>query len=71
MLAFQGILSGVLLPELLGKTDENSLGTPDVAEPVNVLVNDNFIDQRCTKLAEPGEGVVDVLNGEHYALVSQ
>src|SRR5574341_473971 len=70
-LTLHGIFSGGLLPELLGETDEDSFGTPDVAEPVDVLVIDNFIDQRRTELAEPGEGVIDVLNGEHYALVSQ
>jgi len=71
MLTLYGILSGGLLPELLGETDENSFGTPDVAEPVDVFVIDNFIDQRRSELGEPGEGVVDVLNCEHYALVSQ
>jgi hypothetical protein len=70
-LTIHGVLSGGLLPELLGEPDENSFGTPDVAEPVDVFVIDNFIDQHRTELAEPGECVVDVLNGEHYALVSQ
>jgi hypothetical protein len=36
-LAFHGIFSGGLLPELLGEPDENSFWTPDVAEPVDVL----------------------------------
>ena len=70
-LAVHGILSGDLLPELLGEPDENPFWTPDVAEPVGVLIIDDFIDHRRTELAEPGEGVVDVLDGEHDAQVSQ
>src|SRR5918994_1382288 len=70
-LTFHGILSGGLLPELLGEPDENSFGTADVAEPVDVFVIDDFIDHRRAELAEPGEGVVDVLDGEHDAQVSQ
>jgi hypothetical protein len=68
---FHGILSGCLLPELLGEPDENSYGTPDVAEAVDVFVIDVFIDHRRTELAEPGEGIVDVLDSEHNAQVSQ
>src|SRR5690606_39094347 len=49
----------------------NSFGTPDVAEAVDVFVVDHFIDHRRTALAEPGEGVVEVLDGEHDAQVSQ
>src|SRR5688572_2612739 len=70
-LPFQRILSGRQLPELLGEPDENFFGTPNVAEPVDVFVIDDFIDHRRTELAEPGEGVVDVLDGEHDAQVSQ
>lgn len=71
MLTFHGILPGGLLPELLGEPDENSFGTPDVAEPVDVFVIDDFIDHRRAETAEPGEGVVDVLDGEHDAQVPQ
>ena len=59
-LAFHGIFSGGLLPELLGEPDENSFGAADVAEPVDVFVIDDFINYRRTELAEQGEGVVDV-----------
>jgi hypothetical protein len=58
-----GFSRGGLLPELLGEPDENSFGTPDVADPVDVFVIDNFIDHRRTELAEPGKGVIDVLDG--------
>ncbi len=70
-LTFHRILSGDLLPELLGEPDENSFGTPDVAEPVDVFEIDDFIDHCRTEFAEPGEGVVDVLDREHDAQVSQ
>jgi hypothetical protein len=70
-LTFHGILPGGLLPELLGEPDENSFRTPDVAEPVDVFVIDDFINHRRTELTEPGEGVVDVLDCEHDAQVSQ
>ena len=70
-LRFHGVLSRRQLPQLLGEPDENSFGTPDVAEPVDVFVIDDFIDDRRTELAEPGERVVDVLDGEHDAQVSQ
>src|SRR5262245_27488992 len=68
---FYGIRSGSLLPELLGEPDENSFGTPDVAEPIHVLILDHFADQRRAAFAEPGECIVDVLHGEHDAEVAE
>ena len=41
------------LPELLGEPDENSFGTPDVAEPVDALVIDDFIDHFRAEPDEP------------------
>src|SRR5262245_24906673 len=58
-------------PELLGEPDENAFGTTDVAEPVDVFVIDDFIAHRRTQLAEPGERVIDVLDGEHDAQIPQ
>src|SRR5712664_1380887 len=63
--------SGSLLPELLGKPDENSFGAPDVAEPIRVFVLDHFADELRAAFAEPGERIVDVLHGEHDAQVTQ
>src|SRR5690242_7451018 len=71
MLTFYGVLSGSLLPELLGEPDENSFGTTDVAEPIHVVVLDHFADDLRAKFAEPGERIVDVLHGEHDAQVSE
>ena len=59
--------SGSLLPELLGKPDENSFGAPDVAEAIRVFVLDHFADELRAAFAEPGERIVDVLHGEHDA----
>src|SRR5688572_29828100 len=67
----QGCSSGSLLPELLGKPDENSFGAPDVAEPIRVFVPDHFADELRAAFAEPGERIVDVLHGEHDAKVTE
>src|SRR5260221_1985775 len=60
-------MSGFLLPELLGKPDENSFETPDVAEPIRVFVLDHFADELRAALTKPGDRIVDVLHGEHDA----
>src|SRR3954454_10464908 len=57
--------------EFLGEADQESFGPPDVAEPVHVFVLDQFVDELCAVLAEPGERVVDVVNGEHDTQVAQ
>ena len=53
--------SGSLLPELLGKPDENSFGAPDVAKPIRIFVLDHFADELRAAFPEPGERIVDVL----------
>src|SRR5438552_16379494 len=63
--------SGSLLPELLGKPDENSFGAPDVAEPIRIFVLDHFADELRAAVPEPGERIVDVLHGEHDAQVTE
>src|SRR5882672_5576628 len=63
--------SGSLLPELLGKPDENSFGAPDVAEPIRIFVLDHLADELRAAFAEPGERIVDVLHGEHDAQVTE
>jgi hypothetical protein len=60
-----------MLPELLGEPDENSLGTPDVAKPIQVFVLDHFADELRAAFAKPNERVVDVLHGEHDAQVTE
>src|SRR5437762_5749182 len=63
--------SGSLLPELLGKPEENSFGAPDVAEPIRVFVLDHFADKLRAAFAEPRERIVDVLHCEHDAQVTE
>src|SRR5262245_50905975 len=46
-------------------------GPPDVAEPVHVFVLDHFVDELGAVFAEPGERLVDVVNGEHDTQVAQ
>ena len=62
-----GILPGSMLPELFGESDENAFRTPDVAEPIHVLVLNHFADELRAAFAEPGERIVAVLHGEHDA----
>jgi len=60
-------VSGSLLLQFLGESDENALGPPDVAQPIRVVVLDHFPNELRAPLAEPGERIVDVLHGEHDA----
>lgn len=60
-------LAIVSLPELLGKPDEKSFGTADVAEAIRVLVLNHFTDELRAALEEPGERLVDVVHGKHDA----
>src|SRR4051812_13723891 len=55
----------------LGQPDENALGASHVAEPVHVFVLDHLVDDLRTVLAEPGERVVEVVDGEHDAEVAE
>ncbi len=57
--------------ELLGESEEKSFRSPDVAEPIRVLVLDYFADELRAELAEPRERIVDVLHGEHDAEVAE
>src|SRR3954470_10977695 len=70
-LTSHGIRSGSLLPELFGEADENSFGTPDVAEPIHVFILDHFANELRAAFAEPRERIVDVLHGEHDAQVAE
>src|SRR3954464_11626703 len=57
--------------DLLGQPDEKPFGPPDVAEPIHVFVLDHVADELGTALAEPSEGVVDVVHGEHDPQVAE
>ena len=66
-----GSRSGRLLPQLLGKPNENSLGASDVAEPIHVSILDHFADELRAALAEPDERIFKVIHGEHDAQVTK
>lgn len=55
------------MPELLSEPDEDSFGTPDVAEPIRVFVLGHFADEFRAAFTETGERIVDVLHGKHDA----
>ena len=59
------------LADLLGEPDENALGASDVAEPIHVFVLDDFVDELRAVLAEPGQGFIEVVHGEHDAEVAE
>ncbi len=56
------------LAELLCQPDEKSFRPADVAEPIGVFVLDDFAaDQPRTMIRQPGERVVDVVDGKHHS----
>src|SRR5687768_5296177 len=57
--------------DLLCDPDEDSFRSADIAESVDVFKIHDFIDYRSTKLPESGERVIDILDGKHYAQISQ
>lgn len=57
--------------KLLGQTDENSFGSANVAEPIRVLVLHHFSNELRAVSAESGYHLVDVLNKEHDAKITE
>lgn len=57
--------------KFLGKPDENPFGSTDVAEPVYVLIVDDFTYEFCAARADPFQSVIDVVYGEHGAEIAQ
>src|SRR5690242_14287064 len=51
--------------QIFGEADENSFRPADVAEPIRLLVLNDFADDLRTMLGKPGERVVEVVHGEH------
>ena len=60
-------LSGDALPQLLGESDEKSFGASDVAQPIRVFVLNHLANKLRAARVEPGEGILDVVDGEHDA----
>jgi hypothetical protein len=57
--------------ELLGEADEKPFRPTDVAEPVYVLILDDFAHELRAARAEPFKRLVDVVHGEHDAEIAQ
>src|SRR2546421_1948364 len=57
--------------ELLGQSDDDALRAPQEAEPVDVLVLRDLADEFGTVAAQAGNGVLDVVDGEHDAAYAQ
>ena len=57
--------------EFLGESDEKPFRPPDVAEPIRVLIPDDFAYELGSALTEPLECIVDVVHGEHDAQVAE
>jgi hypothetical protein len=58
--------------ELLGQPDDDALGAAQEAEPVEVLVLRDLVEQLSPVVfAQAGNEVVDVVDGEHDAAYAQ
>jgi hypothetical protein len=57
--------------EFLGESDEQSFRPTDVAEPIRIFVPDYLTYELCAALAEPFEGLVDVIYGKHDPKVAE
>ena len=53
--------------EFLGESDEKSLRSADVAEPICVFITNHFAYELRTALSEPLQRVLNVVHGEHDA----
>src|SRR3954454_1573655 len=57
--------------QLLCQPDDDALRATQEAQPVAVLVLRELADECCTVAAQAGNGVVDVVDGEHDAAYAQ
>jgi len=60
-----------LLPQLLSETDENSFRATYVAKPVHVLVVDDLIYDRCSKVPEFPQRFIKIRYREHDAQIAE
>lgn len=58
-------MRAILWPEFLGQPNEDSFGTPNVAQSVHIFVLNYLINKLRAKLVEPGKRIIEVLYGEH------
>src|SRR5207237_651879 len=57
--------------ELLGQSDDDALRATQEAEPVDVLVLRDLVEELGTVAAQAGNDVVDVVDSEHDAAYAQ
>src|SRR4051812_8345894 len=55
------------LRDLLGQGDDDARGASHVAQSVDVLVLNDLADELTPVSAQPGDGLVDAVDGEHDA----
>jgi hypothetical protein len=59
------------LPEFLGKADEKTLGSADVAELVGILISDDIADKLGAVRAQPFNGLFDIVDCEHGSQITK
>ena len=64
-------LLNVSSADLLGERNEDALRATDITEPIAVLVLHQLANQFGTVGAEPGNDIIDVLDGKHDATYAQ
>jgi hypothetical protein len=57
--------------KFLGEPDEKPFRSTDVAEPIRVLILDNFAYELRAAVEKPSKRLVDVVHGEHDSEVAQ
>jgi len=62
-----GFYAGSPRLKLLREPDEQPFGPANVAQPIRLLVLHHVADELRAMLLEPGERLVDIVNGEHDA----
>jgi hypothetical protein len=64
-------LSPYCAAEFLGESDEKPFRPADIAEPIRVLILDDFADELRAAIAQPFKRLVDVVHGEHDAEIAE
>ena len=62
---------GLASADLFGQGDDDARGAAEVAEPVDGLVLGHLAEEFGAVGAQPGDGVVDVVDGEHDSMQAQ
>src|SRR5690606_19731501 len=57
--------------EFLGQPNEKPTGATDVAEPICILISNDFADKLRAAFSEPIERLVEIVHGKHDAQIAQ